>query len=233
MIATCTLCGGDNEYRPGEKMIVCSYCGASLAIEKPRGPERLILCHERNDFLAEQALGSFLLERDRRLPSRMKTDYVVAPFLMIEDDEGKTRIAPAAPLGRLGGAVPLLPAGKYDYLDDAAVESRKLIPARKVEPGTIKILHLPVYTIRYATGSWKGTACVIGESWQVLANDMPPERKRALNLAMLVAAVGLFVGYLFLGELARNLVSRLALITGASGAGYFLFFIHERIAGRG
>jgi hypothetical protein len=233
VIATCSLCGGDNEYQPGEEMIICSYCGASLAIEKPRGPERLILSHARNDALAEQALGSFLLERDRRRPARMKTDYVMAPFLMIEDKDGKTRISPAAPLGRLGGAVPLLPAGKYDFVDETAAQSQKLIPEKKIEPGTIKILHLPVYTIRYETGGWKGTACVIGQSWQVLAPDMPPERRRALNAALLIAAVGLFAGYLFLGEIAPNLPARLALIMGASGTGYFLFSLHERAAGRG
>jgi DNA-directed RNA polymerase subunit RPC12/RpoP len=233
VIAKCTLCGGENEYQPGEEMIVCSYCGASLAIEKPRGPERLILAHVRNDALAELALGSFLLERDRRPPTRMKTDYAVAPFLMIEDEDGKTRIAPAAPIGRLGGAVPILPAGKYDYIDDATAESRRLIPAKRIEPGTIKILHLPMYTIRYETGGWKGIACVIGQSWQVLASDVPPGRKRALNAALLFAAVGLFLGYLFLGEIARNLVARLALIFGASGTGYFLYAFHERVAGRG
>lgn len=233
MIATCSLCGGDNEYQPGEEMIVCSYCGAALAIEKPHGPECLILSHMRNDALAEQALGSFLLERDRRRPARMKTDYVVAPFLMIEDKDGKTRIAPAAPLGRLGGAVPLLPAGRYDYIDEAAAESQKLIPAKRIEPGTIKILHLPVYTIRYETGGWKGTACVIGQSWQVLASDIPPGRRRAVNAALLIAAVGLFAAYLFLGEIASNVAARLALIVGASGSGYFLFTIHGRSAGRG
>jgi len=232
VIATCSLCGGDNEYRPGEEMIVCSYCGAALAIEKPRGPERLILSHARNDALAEQALGSFLLERDRKRPVRMRTDYVVAPFLMIEDKDGKTRIVPAAPLGRLGGAVPLLPAGKYDYVDEATAASKKLIPAKKIEPGAIKILHLPVYTIRYETGAWKGTACVIGQSWQVLASDMPPERRRAMNTALLLAGVALFAGYLLLGDIASNLPARLALIAGASGTGYLLFTIHERAAGR-
>jgi len=233
VIAKCSLCGGDNEYQPGDEMIVCSYCGAALALEKPEGPEHLVLSHTRSDALAEGALRSFLAERERRHPARMTTEYALAPFLMIEDGEGKTRIAPGASSARFRGISPLLPAGNYDYLDEEAARPEKVVPAEAIEPGTVKILHLPVYSIRYEAGGWKGTASVIGESWQVLAADLPPQRQRAVNVGLFLASIGLFLAYIFLGRIASNLLGRLALIMGASGGGYLLFTIHERVARRG
>jgi hypothetical protein len=233
LIARCNLCGGDNEYQPGDEMIVCGYCGAGLAIEKPQGPERLVLSHMRKDALAEEALVSLLIEQERRRPSRMATEYALAPFLMIENEEGKIRVASCAPSGRIKDVAPSLPAGNYDYFDETAARPEKVIPAGKIEPGTIKILHLPVYTIRYEAGNWKGTAVVIGESWQVFPADLPPERRVAVNVGILFASIGLFMAYLFLGKIASNLLGRLALIMGASGGGYFLFTVHERMAKRG
>jgi hypothetical protein len=232
VIARCNLCGGDTEYQPGDEMIVCAYCGAGLAIEKPQGPEHLVLSHTRNDALAEQALTSYVIEQGRRQPVRMSTEYALAPFLMIEDGEGKIRVASGASSSRLNGITPLLPAGSYDYFDEAA-RSEKVISADKIEPGTIKVLHLPVYSIRYEAGSWRGTAAVVGESWQVFAADLPPERHRVVNVGFLIASVGLFMGYLFLGRVASNLLARLALIAGAAGGGYALFTAHERMAKRG
>ena len=233
MISRCSLCGGDNEYRPGDEMIACSYCGATLAIEKAEGPERLVLSHERNDALAEGALVSHLIEHERRRPTRMSTQYALVPFLMIEDGEGRITLASAASAAAFKGLAPLVPAGRYDYFDETAGRPVTVLPTETVEPGTIKILHLPVYTIRYEAGAWKGGASIIGESWQVIAPELPGEQRRAAGTGVFLASIGLFMGYLFLGNVVSNLLGRLALIAGASGGGFLLYTMHERVARRG
>ena len=228
MLVRCSLCGGENEREPAQKMLACSYCGAALALEAPRGPEHLILMHERDDAAAEDVLRSFLIEKDRKRPTKMTTDFSFTPYSMTEDDDGKGSVVPASTSGTLPGGAPFPPAGKYRYFDESCVSGETVIPADGITNGTVRIVHLPVYTIRYEVGLWKGKAAVIGESWQVVAGELPPERPRLMNLGLFVAALGLFIAYLILGRLASNILARLSLIMAASGGGYLAFRLHER-----
>jgi hypothetical protein len=230
MLVQCGLCGGENERKPSQEMLACSYCGAALALEAPHGPEQLILVHKRDDGAAENVLRSFLIEKERKRPTATTTDFSFIPYAMVEDGGGKGSVMPACKEGALAGGTPYPPAGHYRFLDESCANGEKIIPVEKTEKDSVRIVYLPVYTIRYETLGWKGKAAILGESWQVIAGELPPERPRALNLGLFVTAAGLFVAYLVLGKLASNMLARLALIMAASGAGYFFFGLHEKVS---
>jgi hypothetical protein len=214
---------------PGQDMVACSFCGAALALDKPRGAERLILAHKKNNAAAEDALESFLLGNKRKGATAQTTEFAYLPFSVTEEADGKTVVAAASTAGALHGGTPYPPTGDYRFFDESCAAGEKIVPADKMETGTATIIHLPVYTIRYEVGRWHGRAAVIGESWQVIAEKLPPERPRAMKVGVFLGATGLFVAYLIIGRFASNFLGRLLLIVGASGGGYFLFSLHERV----
>jgi hypothetical protein len=228
MLVRCGLCGGENAIKPGQEMLACSYCGSALAIDKAPGPEHLILVHKRDDRAAENVLRSFLMEKNRRRPFKAAVDFSFVPYAMIETGDGEASIAPACASPAPQGGVPYPPAGEYRFFDASGAPSEKIVPADRIDKDAIRIVHLPVYGIRYEAGEWKGTAAVVGESWQVIAAELPPERPRALSLGLFIAAALLFAAYLVIGKFASSALGRLALIMAASSAGYALFTIHEK-----
>ncbi len=224
----CGLCGGENTVNPGQEILACSYCGSALAVEKEAGPEHLVLVHARDDRAAESVLRSFLIERKCRRPVVAAIDFSYVPYAMIETDAGETSTAPACSSGAPPGGVPYPPAGEYRFFDESNPPAGRIVPADRIDTDAIRIVHVPVYRIRYGAGDWKGSAAVVGESWQTIAAALPPERPRALRLGLLVAAAALFATYLVIGKFASSALARLALIMAASGCGYALFTIHER-----
>ncbi len=228
MLVRCGLCGGENAIKPGQEMLACSYCGSALAIDKAPGPEHLILVHARDDRAAENVLRSFLIEKDRKRPVRTAIDFSFVPYATIEAEDGETSIVPACASSAPQGGVPYPPAGEYRFFDESSAPPGKIVPIDRTDTNAVRIVHLPVYRIRYEAGGWKGTAAVVGESWQVIAAELPPEKPRALNLGLLVAAALLFAAYLVIGSFASGTLGRLALIMAASSAGYALFTIHEK-----
>jgi len=214
-------------------MLTCAYCGAALALEKRRGPERLILSHARDDAGAEAALRSFLIERRRRAPLAMSTTFSFMPFAMIEDEEGTVSVAAAsAPAARLGG-IPYPPAGHYRFCDGTTLPDAAVVPEEAIDRNAARVIHLPIYLIHYRAGSWRGKAAVIGESRQVIAEALPPDKPPALDRRALFTAAGLFAGYYVLGRLVPHAPLRLILIAAAAVACYSTFALHERSTGRG
>jgi hypothetical protein len=232
MLVRCGLCGGENAVKPGQEMVACSYCGSALAIDKTPGPEHLILVHTRDDRAAESVFRSFLIEQNRRRPVRTAIDFSYVPYAMIETADGETSIAPACASGAPQGGVPYPPAGEYRFFDESCVPPGKIVPVDRIDKDAIRIVHLPVYGIRSETGEWKGRAAVFGESWQVIAAELPPERPRALKAGLFIAAALLFAAYLCIGKFATGVLGRCALIMAASSAGYAFFTIYEKATKR-
>lgn len=227
MLVQCALCGGETPVEPGQKMLACSFCGASIALEESAEAEHIILAHARRDDAAGAALVSHLLERGRGRPTGVKTEFAYLPFWFVEDEKGEARLAPAARAWRHDGAAPYPPAGEYRYFDESA-SNEKIVPAENPDPAATKLVHLPVYTIRYETGPWRGRASIVGESWQVVADDLPPERPRRPAKGLVLGAAGLFAAYFLVARLAPNVVARFALVAAAAGAAYLAFVVRER-----
>jgi hypothetical protein len=262
MQVKCRHCGGENAVHPGQRMLFCSFCGSALAIERPEAPEHLILPHERNDRIAEQALGSYLLSKRRGKPEVTKVTFAFTPYLLVENEKGDTDLAPASE--GVDISIPYPPAGNYRYFDESLADGERIIPqaGSDEEPGdgmrpdeprdaqsgkersgahgkrsvpkdddlkTVKILHLPLYLIEYKCGRFKGTASVVGGSWQVLPSDLPAEGQDELEPRNLIFLAALFTTFLFIGKLAPGWMLRFVYILLAATAGFVFFRIRERL----
>ena len=107
-------------------MLFCSFCGSALAIERTESPEHLILPQKRHDRGAEEALRSYLLSKKRGRPEVKKTIFTFTPFLLVEDDKGKTHLVPAS--GSMETSISYPPAGNYHYFDETLAEGEAIIP---------------------------------------------------------------------------------------------------------
>jgi hypothetical protein len=230
MRVKCSLCGGDNEIHPGQKMLSCAYCGSSLAIDTTTGPEHLILPHERNDRHAREELRSFLVSRRMPRPKDIKIDFTYAPFIVTEDEEGRTSVISGADKPPAGaGVLPYPPAGCYQFFDEALAGKEKITPASKTEKGVTRILHIPVYHFQYGAAgrTWKASA--IGESWQVHAEEFPPEQPSTLNMQNVLIAAGFLVAYLFIGKLGHGWLSRFVITFASAAAGFVLLTLKRKV----
>jgi hypothetical protein len=230
MIVSCSLCGGENKVSPGQKMLFCSYCGSALALKKERIPEHLLLPHERNDRDAEETLRSFLLARNRACGDVDEIRFAYVPFILAEEKEGEMKLVPASK--ETWAAISYPPSGNYRFFDESLADGEMIFPASVDPKGNARLLHLPMYRICYRAGQWKGTAYVMGDSWQVHAYELPPERPQPLNVSYLVIAAMLFTVFLFVGRLAPGWPGRFALSILAATAGYAFFTIRDKVVRR-
>lgn len=230
MFVQCSLCGGENRFEPGQTMLICSFCGASLALDKPREVERLILSHARDDAAAEASLRSHLARKERRRATRVATDFSFIPFSMAEDDDGGISLVPAAGAWTVADQAPYPPAGSYGFLSESE-QPEPVVDADSVDPRAPRIVYLPVYSLEYEASGWRGRAAVVGESWQVVAEDLPPERRRRPSLGLGLSIAALFAVYFTLAKVTPGFFGRLAAVAAAASAGYLVFTLRERAKG--
>jgi len=235
MQVNCRLCGGENSIHPGQKMLFCSYCGSALAIEEDRGPERLILPHKRNDRHAEEALRSFLSAKSLALPKDIKLDFAYIPYTMLEDDRGRLFGQPGRGTWPETGPLSFPPAGEYRFFDESFAGGEKIFPLDE-EQETLaqatRILFLPLYRIRYRVAGKKYRALIMGESYYVFADSLPPERPAAVSMPNLIAAASMAVVYLFAGKLGHSPAARILVIMIAALAGWGAFSLRSRMVNR-
>ena len=214
-------------------MLLCSFCGSALVIERAEGAEHLLLPHERNDRSAGEALQSYLISRGRAKPDVTEVLFAFKPFLLVEDKEGNTELLPAS--GKEDLSIPYAPAGNYRFFDEQLAEGEQIIPPDRSGPDgmkTVKILHLPIYTLAYRCGRFEGRASIVGDSWQVMVSDLPAEgqtRDETKNLLALAALITLF---LFIGKVASGWAMRFIYIFLSAAAGFAFFRIRERMVSR-
>ncbi len=235
MQVNCRLCGGENSVHPGQEMLFCSYCGSALAIEEDRGAERLILPHERNDRHAEEALRSFLAAKSLALPKDIKLDFAYIPYSMLEDDRGRLFGQPGRGSWPEVGPLSFPPAGEYRFFDESLAGDEKVIPLDE-NPETLaeatRILFLPVYRVRYRAAGKKYRALIMGESYYVFADSLPPERPRGISIPNILVAVSMALVYLFAGKLGHSAAARTMVIMAAALAGWGIFSLRARMVSR-
>ena len=232
MRVSCSLCGGENEIHPGQKMLFCSFCGSALAVRERPGPERLILPHERNDRIAADALRSHLSLAERIAPRDVRVEFSYVPYLMLEDERGETVACPCRGAPREAGPIPAPPAGDYRWFDETLAGGETIVPLDPSDAqteGVSRILHLPLYRIRYAAGGKKRRALVMGESLYVYADDLPPRRTPAPAAPGLIAALALTAAFLFVGRLGHSFAARGLVIAVASAVAWAAFTLRNRM----
>jgi hypothetical protein len=233
MTVNCRLCGGENTIHPGQKMLFCSYCGSALTVEEERGPERLILPHERSDRNAEEALRSFLAARSLAPPKEIKLEFAYVPYTMLEDDRGRLFGQPGRGTWPELGPLTFPPAGEYRFFDGAVAGDEKVFEHDE-EPETLaaaaRILYLPLYRVRYRAAGKRYRALIVGESWFVKADSLPPERPAGISVPNVLAAAGMAVAYMFAGKLGHSSPARILVILAAALAAWGAFALRTRIA---
>ena len=233
MLVRCSLCGGDNDVHPGQKMLFCSYCGSALAVTEKEGPEHLILPHTRNDRDAKEALTSFLLNKKRTSPKEMRVEFSYIPYLLREDDKGQMQTTPALKEQSKLDPLPYPPAGNYCFFDEKLAGNEKVQPVERIDEGTLRICHLPIYRISYQTGKLKRKATVVGENWQVLTPQLPPESPMTLNVSNALVAGIFFIIFLLIGKAMPTWPTRLFLLFAASTIGYTIFKVRTKVVREG
>jgi hypothetical protein len=235
MQVNCRLCGGENSIHPGQEMLFCSYCGSALAIEEDRGPERLILPHDRSDRHAEEALRSFLAARSLASPKDIRLEFAYVPYTMLEDDRGHLFGQPGKGVWPEAGPLTVPPAGSYRFFDEPLAGGEKVIPLDE-DPETLalaaRVLFLPLYRVRYRAAGKKYRALIMGESYYVFADVLPPERPAPFSAANIIAAASMAVAYLFIGQLGHSAAARILVIMASALIGWGAFTLKARIADR-
>ena len=230
MIVSCNLCGGESRVHPGQKMLFCSFCGSALAIQKERGLEHLILPHERNDKSAGEALRSYLMSKRRGRCEIGEIRFAYLPFVLVEEENGRTNVIPAS--GEAWASVSYPPSGNYQFFDETIAGNEKVVPLSDEAVEGERLLHLPVYEVSYKAGGFMGSAAVIGGSWQVQLEDLPPETGEPFDFSRALKAAALFTLFLFIGKLTTGWLGRFALTMATAAAGYAIITIRERVVNR-
>ena len=230
MLVSCDLCGGESRVHPGQKMLFCSFCGSALAIQKEKGLEHLILPHERNDKSAGEALQSYLLSRRRGRCDIGEIRFAYLPFVLVEEENGRMNVVPASQ--QTWASVSYPPSGNYQFYDETIAGKEKVVPLSDEAIEGERLLHLPVYEISYKAGRFEGKSVVMGGSWQVQADDLPPETGESFDFSRALKAAALFALFLFIGKLAPGWLARFALTMIAAAAGYAIITIRERMVKR-
>ena len=94
---------------------------------------------------------------------------------------------------------------------------------------TVKILHLPLYTVDFKCGRFEGRASVVGGSWYVGLSDLPVEGQAEFEPKHLLALAALFTLFLLIGAAAPNWAMRFVYIFLSAAVGYGIFRIRERV----
>jgi hypothetical protein len=97
---------------------------------------------------------------------------------------------------------------------------------------TVKILHLPIYTIEYKCNRFKGRASIVGGSWQVRLSDLPAEGPAELEPKNLLILAVLFTVFLFIGKVGSGWAMRFIYIFLSAAAGFAFFRFRERVVSR-
>jgi hypothetical protein len=216
-------------------MLFCSYCGSALAIEEDRGPERLILPHKRSDRNAEEALRSFIAEKSLAPPGDVKVSFAYIPYTMLEDDRGRLFGQPGRGVWPEVGPLPFPPAGEYRFLDEQLACGEKIVTLdedAETVSASARILYLPVYRIKYRAAGEKYRALIMGESYYVFADTLPPARPGSISVPNVLAAAALAAVFLFFGKLGHSHAARVLVISAAALAGWGAFAFRERLVSR-
>ena len=228
MIIRCDLCGGDNELLPGQKVVKCNYCGSSLAVEEGHS-EHLILPHNRDDGIAEDMLGSYLLRRGYSPPREFKTEFSYVPFSVIEDDSGGNSCIPSRCAPSVVNPLADIPAGDYSFFDRELASGEKIVSSGGRDSRASREIHIPIYIISFRLEGKRSRAVVIGGGWQVQMERVPVRKENSLEISTLLPAAGLFVIYLLIGKLGGSWMGRFTFIAAASLAAWAAYRIREKV----
>jgi len=232
MKINCKLCGGSNEIYPDEKVTRCAYCGGTIAIEDNQALKKLILVHKRDDSKAGEALRSFVLKTAGSKAECGKIEFFYIPFS--RNNTGRVLPSVAAD-ERFKNIKVLQPYGIFVFLEDFLNSNTGTeIPHTSIVESDDRVsriegtIYIPVYEIKYSTTKYEGTAYVVGETWQVIAEPIAEKIEPGMEPAELKLPATLFVIFFALSFTVHGTLSRLLLVALSGAIAHLLLYFKER-----
>lgn len=192
---TCTQCGGELHPEAGELFVTCPFCGSTVYIDKAQVVFHWYLASTIDENEAKAALARWMagndtvkdLDKKSRLIGMNFEYFPIWYFKVKNDDQERIYIEPAAATSISELRSLRLPAGdlrKYEAsVDSAATQptvpleaAQAWLAQRGVDPtqaAESALVHIPIYTFKYAFQNRIYTAVVEAATGKALANIFP------------------------------------------------------------
>ena len=226
MTISCPQCGAPAEARTDTRFHHCPFCTSSFVAEAGVGIAEYYLTHWRDDRLAWSAIASAVGEGSGPPVERLGCDYLVAPFWLPRSG-GERRLAPALRHPWLGEVSLVLPGGDLLFVPEGSEFTPPDIAAMEAlgdgagkEPGSLALVHLPLYLLTFRIGDSQCRAVVSGVDHRTYLLDSPPRRALTLPLRHAALVTGYALLLVVVGLAVRNHLHRAVAFAVILGVAY-------------
>lgn len=216
MEIVCPQCGGDNQVPSGERLLTCSWCEATLFVDRSGAVSHYRVARLQGRDEAERNLRRWMagndtvkdLDEHARVESMTPVLFPVWMFRLRSGDGDTVRVEPAAPTPIAQLAELQVPAGKlepFDGVGDGSDDDQEtaaglvaatvpLATARQWLPGGAEVVetalvHLPLWRVTYSYEGQSYTAMVEAATGKVLAAVFPAKAETPFVLVAVLALV--------------------------------------------
>lgn len=213
MNLTCTQCGGELQYREGEKFVSCSFCDASLYVDRSRvvfhyyvKPTLDMPGAHKN--LRRWMAGNETVEGLERESKTVRQEFYYFPlwfFKINRAGEEEIIMEPAVSTSITEIRFIEIPAGMMEFYEPSEVENPgefqqvevtydsalQWLSDREINPAFISgvsLVHVPVFRFAYQYKEYEYTAVVEAATGRVIANVFPAKQELPFTLITLGAA---------------------------------------------
>lgn len=236
MTISCPQCGAPLEARTDTRFHHCPFCTSSFVAEQGVGIVEYYLTHGRDDRLAWSALGSAVGEGSDSPVERLGCDHLVAPFWLSRSGGGQ-RLVSALRHPWLGEASLVLPGGDLLFVPEGSEFTPPNIPATEAlgdgagkEPGSLALVHLPLYLLTFRIGDSQCRAVVSGVDRRIYLLDTPPRPASTLPLRHVALVAGYALLLVIAGLAVKNHLHRafaFAVVLGVAYPALYAFLRRE------
>jgi hypothetical protein len=216
MKIVCPQCGGDNQVPSGERLLVCTWCEATLYVDRSGAVSHYRVERLQGRDEAERNLRRWMagndtvkdLDRDARVESMTPVLFPVWMFRLRGGDGDSVRVEPAAPTPIAQLAELQVPAGKLEPFDAPTADDREAAsetvpatvpletarqwlggPSEDTEVLETALVHLPLWRATYSYKGASYTAMVEAATGKVLAAVFPAKAEAPFVLVAILALV--------------------------------------------
>lgn len=227
MTLSCPQCGAPVEARTDTRFHHCPFCTSSFVAEEGVGVAEYYLSHGRDDRVPWSTLASALEgEGAAQSVERLDCQYLVAPFWLSRTGDGQ-RLVPALRHPWLGEVSLLMPGGDLLFVPEGCEFIPPEISAAEAlgdgagkEPGSLALVHLPLYLLTFRFGDSRYRAVVSGVDRRIHFLETPPRSISAIPLRNVALVAGYALLLVVVGVTVRNHLHRAVAFAVILGVAY-------------
>lgn len=210
-IFNCTQCGGDLHPDEGQSFITCPYCNTTVYLDKARAVFHWRLAPTLNDQAATASLARWMagndtvkdLDKKSRILGQTFQYFPVWYFKIKNGGKEQILLEPAAATSITELRNLNLPAGDLQKYDDSLIAqsiepsvplnaaltwlAQKQVDTQQVTESAL--VHIPIYTFKYAFKNQAFTAVVEAATGRTLANIFPAKAEAPYILVGVLTAI--------------------------------------------